>query len=455
MQQSASEAANGLIHSDIEAGMQETLENRLAQAVRIGSIAGIQVSMRDLLEAWKHAQTAANARFEPAVGAGEWVLPDKVREICRRHLQEGLESVFGVTKFEVISGAATGIVDEPKKVGQLYDVAAEFGIPLTFIPKQIAEAGEENKPAVVLTSKEQAIAYLNTIIELNLPQGLNRLVREVGYSTADGLLANLPHNKEKIEEWISVMERRGWQVVDQPQNAISDEGRSGILPRQINRAEIRQLIDQMVKDNLIAGSRYIADMVAYNVGSGYPDPLSTWGNRGNIALYVEAAEKYGLVQGRDEGTSRSEGVLDFDNIQQQVTEAVSHNLPAGLSAIVARHLQGVRVGDISQVNFAEQTLAQYHELAKVYGVGVSADQSTASLRSHITAENLSAGVATLMASIKDQVRKGEYSFLSLEARRAEDLRRFVSQNGLNAAVDFSGLDGYMKETATQLPQLTG
>lgn len=445
------------IHPDIEEGAKHVLEKKLVESVKIGSPAGIESSIQNLADAWNQAQKAAGSTFE-LTPEGKQVIPERVKEICAQHLQEGLTEIYKATEFGIQQGWEHSITYEPERLAKLLDVAEEFQIPLTYVPPTDNAPASSNLPAVTINNRDQALTYMQEIIDRNLPRGVQSLVRVLGSQVGQGLLKELPSYEGRIERWIAVMQQRGWSVVDQPTQPIMGEEKPGLLTRQVNRAEVRQIIDQAVRDNLAKGAKHISHMVGHVVKSGFFDPLATWGSPQNIALYTEAGQHYGLTHQRSATTEQS-GVnpdMFFDPTQlpEQVKQAVRENLPEGLKTIQQRHLKNIRSGNADQIEFADSTLEQYIGLATEYGVSANADQLRSTMAAHLTVENLNEGVRTLTTAVRDAIRKANYLAVSVASREAEIYRRFIYKRGFEGKIDFSELDRYLQETATQSPRLT-
>lgn len=445
------------IHPDIEEGARYVLEKKLVDSVRIGNTAGIKYSIRELGDAWKQAQKAANGSFE-LTPEGRKAIPERVRGICAQHMQEGLAEIYKVAEFGIQEGWEHSIAGEPERVAELYQIADEFQIPLTYVPSQGEASAGSNAPAVLITTSEQAIAYMQEVIDRNLPRGIHGILKQLSYQVGEGLLKQLPDYEQKIERWVDVMQKRGWIVTDEPTTPVIGEEKLGLFTRQVNRAEIRHLIDQAVSDNLAKGARRISEMVGFQVKSGWLDPLSTWGTPENIALYAEAGKRYGLTHKEgvtvENSTVNADKYFDPAELPARIREAVIQNFPAGLEAIQNRHLSNIRSGDTSQIDYIEKTLEQYIGMAGEYGITVNPDKLRDAMTSHITPDNLQQGVAERLNEVKVDLKKADYLAVSVHSREAEELRRFVHDRGFDGKVDFSELDRYLQETATGTPQLT-
>lgn len=426
------------IHPDIEEGARNLLEDELVESVKIGSPVGIRLAIKELANAWERAQKAANQTFE-LTPEGRQELPAKVKEICEENLRDGLASVYRTAAFEIRSGWEHSVKDEPKRVAELFAVVQEFQIPLTYAPEP--EGEQTGKlPAVLITTGEQAAAYMEQVIDRNLPQGIHGIIKMAGFKVSQGSLKELPDCEKELEKWIEIMQKRGWTVVDtEPSPPVIGEEKPGLLPRQVNHAEVRQLLDQAVKDNLEKGIKEMPRRVGFLVKGGWPNPVSD--TLENIALYTEAAQRYGLT-------------FDQGAISEQLKEAVTENLPAGLEHIGEWHLKNVRDGYPSQIKYHEQLSDDYIVLAKEYGVAVDEAKLKAQMKSHITADNLREGVKSRIQAIRDALRKGSSLSIHVETTRADDFRRYVAEQGFDSQIDFSELDLYQTETATQSPLLT-
>lgn len=446
------------IHPDIEIGALHVFEKRLIDNIKIGSITGMEIDIRDLANAWEQAQKAANASFE-LTPEGQLVMPEKVKEICESHLQEGLASIIEVTEFEVKSGWERGITDELERVAKVFQVAREFEIPLIYTPRPEGEQAEAKTPVVTITTDRQAADYLQSVIDRNLPKGLHSLIEHVGYRVRKGLLSQLPDQEQSIEKWIKYMQQRGWIVVDQPAlTLVIGEEKPGLFVREINRGELRQLIEQQVRNNLAKGARYNVEMVSFKVEHGFSDPLSYFGSQETIDLYAEAGRQYGLTHqgGMVSEDTRFDPDLYFDpeQLPTLIQDAVKKVIPKGLAYLQHFHLEHIRSGNVNGIIFTEKTLKEYMQLAEKYEVPVNSDKIMSNIAGHINTDNLMEGVKSRIAAVREDIRKAHYTGVSVESRRAEEFRKFVHDRGFDTKIDFSELDKYLEETATQAPRLT-
>lgn len=452
------EADNSPIHPDIEEGARHVFEEELVEMVRTGNTAGIKVSVRKLGDAWRQAQKAAGATFE-LTPEGRQKIPERVREICASHMPEGLARIYSLADFSVREGLEHSIKGGPEKVAELFQIADEFQIPLSYFPAQEGAQPTGNTPAVLITTSEQALAHMQEVIDRNLPRGIHGIIKTLGFQVGKGLLKDLLGYEQKIERWVGIMEQRGWTVVDQPVNAIVEgEAQPGLLPRQVNRAEIRQLVDQAVRDNLAKGARYISEMVGFGIRSGWFDPLKPWGTPENIILYMEAGKRYGLTHSggmtAENGGMNPDLYFDPKELPGHIREAVQRNLLDGLRAIETRHLQNVREGSVGQIELGERTLEQYVRLAEEYEVHINPDNLRQKMTEHVTVDNIKQGVRARMIAVRDALRKANYNGVSVYTKEAEEFRRFVHERGFGRQIDFSELDQYLEQTATQAPRLT-
>lgn len=446
------------VHPDIEEGAKHILEKKLVDAVSIGNTAGIEVSIRQLAEAWEHAQKAANSTFE-LTPEGKLVIPERVKQICLDHMQDGLSSIYKVAEYSIQTGLEHSITTEPERVAGLYKIADEFQIPLVYSPPQPEISATENALAVTITTREEALTHIQEVIDKNLPRGVQGLVKQLGFQVGQGLLNQMPDYEQRLERWVDIMQSRGWTVVDQPATPLMGEEEPGLIPRQVNRAEIRQLVDQAVSENLAKGAKKISEMVAFKVKLGWFDPLSAWGTPENIALYTEAGQRYGLTH-KGGLTAETGAIVDPDKyfdpteLPAHIKVAVIQNLPAGLEAIQKTHLSNIHLGDAEQIEFSERTLDQYLSLANEYGISVNSQQLKDAMASHITSGSLQQGVVGRLNAMREALRKANYFAVSGYSRKAEQFRKFVYDRGFDDKVDFSELDRYLQETATEIPRLT-
>ena len=444
------------IHPDIEEGVRHILEEQLVEMTRTGNVAGIKLGIIALGDAWKQAQKASGDALE-LTDEGKQEIPARVRKICAQHLSEGLAQIYSVADFGIKEGWEGSIESEPKRVARLFQIADEFQIPISCIPSQ---DGAANRSMAPITSSEQALSYMQGLIDRNLPEGLLGIVKTLGFQVSQGLLKELPDYEKRIERWISIMEKRGWTVVDQPVTPIAEgETREGLVPMQVNKAEVRQLVDEVVYANLAKGASYISEMVAFQVKTGWINPLKFWGSPENITLYTEAGKQYGLahsggIVSKDNKVVNPDLYFDPTTLPEQIRSAVKKHLPEGIEAIEAQHLQSIGEGDVEQIELSEKTLEEYVNLAVEYDVQMAPDRLRRRMSEHIVVANLQRGVKARVAAVKEALRRANYIDVSVQSRKAEQFRRFVHERGFDDQVDFTELDSYLKETATKAPQLS-
>jgi hypothetical protein len=118
------------------------------------------------------------------------------------------------------------------------------------------------------------------------------------------------------------------------------------------------------------------------------------------------------------------------------------------------HLRSVRCGDGGLIDYNEDTLDQYVGLSEEYNVPINPDKLKTSMKDQINSENLNAGVTHLITAIKEALRTANYSGVSAYSHAAENFRHYVHVHSLGGLVDFTEMDKYLTETATNTPRLT-
>jgi hypothetical protein len=422
-----------LIHPDIEAGMKYTLDHELVDMVRTGNIPGINIAVKNFSQAWEQAQTASNSTFEPTDSA-RIELDQKIGKIMVDHVPEGLANIFGLVGFNVSQGMEWGMTTGSDNLNQLFLIAEKFNVPIRYLPPQEDDQEVGNNLLVPVVSLEQAREHMQNVIDRNLPKGLRHIVDMLGFQVSQGQLRQLPEFEQRLERWIDIMKKRGWST---------DEELDSQLHKQINLSEVRRQVDEEIKANLATGARWVVKMVGFSVGSGSFDPVHMWSPKETLNLYLEASKKYAPEQPG----------LDIEELLLQTREEIINNLPKGINIIIDRHLQSVEAGDVSQITFGVNTLEQYIQMANEYGVSINPDQLRKSMNRHITPEKLRLGVDALAEVITTDLRRSDYLGVSVHSRQIEDFRQFIGQSGFARQVDFSKLDKYLNETATQHPQL--
>ena len=452
------EGDNSVIHPDIEEGARYVLEDNLIKMVKTGNAAGIKICIRSLGQVWQQAQKAAKADFE-LTPEGRKEMPSKVKEICVRHLSDGLANIFSSAATGVRFGLEYSIEHDPTSIRDLFNIAEEFKISLSYLHQhgEVYPAG--NDLAVIINTPDQALAHLQEIIDGNLPGGLLNKVASIGIQVGNGLLEKLPDYEKQIEKWIGIMEQRGWTIMDDSSIIATEEGiQQEGSPRRLNRADIRQLIDQEVYNNLATGAKFIAQMVAYNIRCGSANPLEIWGNPENIALYRETGERFGLIKkaGVVDDNSEVNKNLYFnpDSITDLVRDAVRVNIDTGIQTIMHHHLEEIRKGDVEQIELHEATLERYIDLGREFDVPLNAEKLRLIIKRQLTPENLQQGVRSWEEKVKEDLRIAYYLGVSVHPRKAELFRQYVEKLGLGKKVAFLTLDHYFEETATNVPRLT-
>lgn len=452
-------AGRSPIHPDIEEGARYILDEKLVESVRTGNTAGIKLGIRNLAKAFEQAQRAAGARFE-LTPEGQKEIPRRLQEILNAHLNQGLVRIYEMTAFGVANGWEQSVTGEPKRIEEVFRIAQQCGIELQYTPSLEAFSRGENAMVGVITTSEQALAHLQEVIDRHLLKGIKGILETIGHQVSVGELKQLPGYEEKIEKWLRIMEDRSWRVVDHP-TPYPLEGESspnGLVPREVNRAEIRTLIDSAVKENLAKGAKHIVKMVASVVSSGMSHPLSNWGSPENIALYVETAKKYRLLRNSHalpSTPSDRERYIDEQELQEGVKKAIRDNLPAGLSQLVNGYRYWIAKGEARMIQYSEGVFKEYTALAGQYEVAVDMNRFRGNMQSSLTVDALRQGVQSRIDSVRDALRTADYLKVGVESRIAEEFKALVQERGFGDQVDFSELDKYLAETATQTPKLTG
>lgn len=439
-------------HPDIEKGMKHILEEALVESIRTGNTAGIEVGIGNLTKAFEHAKNASGLNVE-FTDEGKKYIPDKVRNICSQYLNDGVASVYSVLEYGVGGGLEHSIEKDPQRIRDLFKLGEEFGIPLKYEPPKDKLSPGDPK---TISGIEQANKLAQEIIDRNLPKGLLSIIDTFGNQVSAGLMDQLPLSRERVNKWISIMQQRGWTVIDGLPDTQTKTGME-LTGKTLSRQEVDQLIDEVIAKNLSKGANRLVEMVGYQIERGAGQPLSTWGSSEKIQLYATAAERYKLKIGSavldQNGKLNPDLYFDPVEIEQQIAAKIRENLPQGFEAITKWHLRNVKSGNVSQLQYYEQIMKEYIELANKYGVEINPDKLNRELKGHLTAENVQVGVNSLQESIMKALQKANYLSVSVDSRRVEELRQFVHEQGLDGKVNFSEIDEYLEKTGAQTPKL--
>ncbi|MEO6508815.1 MAG: hypothetical protein ABIO02_02585, partial [Patescibacteria group bacterium] len=254
---------DSLVHPDIEEGARHQLEDKLVNSIQIGSPAGIEMAIKAIAEAYRQAQLAAGVGFE-LTEEGKKEIPRRVAELCTQHMSAGLHSIFESAAFGASEGIIYNIQKGPERVEALFKIADELGVNLTYHIPQEGVVPSETALVPVISDKDAALHHVQEVIDRHLPQGIKGQIDSLAYLVASGRLNELPKREAQIEEWIQLMEQRGYKVVDhETHNPVEGEAQPAILPREVNKAEVRKLIDQAVKENISKGVKDLVSTVEY------------------------------------------------------------------------------------------------------------------------------------------------------------------------------------------------
>lgn len=190
---------------------------------------------------------------------------------------------------------------------------------------------------------------------------------------------------------------------------MSEEA-AGILPRRINRAEVRQMITQTIKDNLALGARHVVETTAFLIKNGWPEPMLL-ATPENLALYATVSQKYGLAHHggiTQEGGVNPDLYFDPQQLPAEVRRVVRGNLASGMAAIQEWHLRSVREGDTQLIQHRERMIDQYTRIAQEHDAPVNPQEQQELIIAHVTAENLQAGVVARTKALQEALRKANY-----------------------------------------------
>ena len=452
-----SEEEGSPIHPDIEAGARVQIEQKLVDAVRDGSPAGIRIAIHNYGRAFEQGARAAHSQFE-LTPEGQKVLPERLKAILERHILEGIQNIVEMSIYRAGAGRTDAFEDAQNRLMEFLKIASDYDIGFSFTPQSTQPDEETLLPIGTLTSVDQIIDYTQEKMVEALPKGLAEIIDNFRYRVSSGRLnpALIEDFNQKIEKWLEVMQKHGWEVVDHPTPyPVQGDRAPETVVREVNKAEIRQLQEQLIKDNLAKGVADIMRHLEWKIKNGRFDPLDTLIG---IQTYVDMAQKYGLTQSggltaRD-STINPEDYFDPSQIPQQVTQIVKDNLPLGLESLVESHLRSIQRGFGGLARLDERTVGEYGKLASQYGVSMNEAELRDRMSQHITPEFLQMGISERLRELRDAVQAGNYLSVSACAIKAEEFEHFINEVGMSEQVDLSPLRQYMQETATDKPRLT-
>ena len=398
------------------------IDPQLIDAIRTGKTIAIEEGMKSLQESTKEG----------------------FKEALSLHLSKALEALYVSSAYEVDQGSKSPIESGAQRIADMFLLAQANGISLSC-------ALEVGGSSITITSSDQALAFLRDVINSHLSKGIQGLVSSLADEVKTGVLEELVNYENKIEEWLALMKARGFIVIDD-MTRISQDGNVLVGPQQVNTAVIRMLVEKAIKDNLKIGCDYIVSQIAQNVRMGISNPLQKIGTSQNVSLYVDAAEKYGLLK-KDVLASDPNAPLYInpDVLKQGLLHAVEDNLLQGFIAIREAYLKSIAIGDASVVQYREEVFEEYVRLVEEYKAPLDINQMKESMKACLGFENLQKGIKACIQAIEDSLARSNHLQMRIQVNKAEKFKAFIAQKGLEAKIDFSELSGYIAESKAQLP----
>ncbi len=423
------------LHPDIKAGIDTIAHTKIAKAIRGGySVAGLGNAARNFKDTLAAAEATLTAE-------GQQHYSGVAYEEVQASLHEGLaRAVQNVSYYTGLGIAHTSAFRE---IENLFDLAGKLGIDISFVPEK-----EEGVPSgailAPLRTKEEVLAYCQDLVNKNLVRGVEGKLRHLKFDLGRGNFSEAEFDKG-IEEWLAFMQQNGYEVIDEEvsEEISADLTTKGILVRKINKADVRKLKEEVIKNNLVSGLEHLLETSAYNIKSGYRNPLDALKNAKD--KYAQEGEKRGLVD-RQSPTFISGGHFNPDRLPEEITKIVKKNFTKGLEAILKRFSLHIQNGDIKLIDWISQTVEEYFKMAEEAGVEVENKEEVREyLKSCVSAENLQAAVDSVLGKVKDYLRDGDIHLAKFLGTQIKDIRRFVHDKGFDGQVDFSAADKYLKE----------
>jgi hypothetical protein len=305
----------------------------------------------------------------------------------------------------------------------------------------------------VLTSREEIQAYLADQIDQKLLSGVKGKIDHISYLVRTGQVEQLDKERNGVDDWVSLLGERGFAVVDEPVGEVegTDGTANALVQRRINKAEVRQLIDEQVKANLAKGLQDKLTMLRYRVKEGYQDPLKGM-TKDDIASLVSLGEQYGVVS-RDI-TSLTDGTsFNPDLFEEEVRKVVAENIPSGIKRSQEYFEDWIRQGKIDIAVPLEKTIASYIALGKEYGIEVDETLIQQRINGAITTENVQKGVTAVLSELRGDIQKGNFHLIQFAGSKLNKIRQFAHEHGISD-IDFSEVEQYMKDHGVSTPELT-
>lgn len=445
------------IHPDIEEGMRKIIDEKVKQYARWGMVDSIPRLGEQFSEGVNMASAASNSDLE---------LTEESKQALRRKMTEIVNNNLGVGLKDVIDSARSSVeigIDPARKlervsqqIRNIFKVAEQTGTKVSFMPEIDTKGAEDEKgniPVIVLTEEQQVLAYAQDLLERSVLKGIEYNIKDLGKSVSLGIIKIDRFNAE-VSSQIAFLHDRGFEVVDDETDIDvpnPEEAKNALIPRKINRSEIRKLRDQAIKDNLAKGVTRSIEMVGDSIKHGSVNPFSGFEPE-HIGRIIDTGVRYGLVD-RNLTTLTDGNIFNPDLIDTEVKKVVSGNMTEGVQVFVKSCVSDVREGNVSFLDSQDKWIELYVLIGEKYGVLVDRNILREQIRSQVTQETIQQGIGSIIRKIRGYVREGQFYMAKLQARQGDSLKQYALKNGILGNVDLSELDKYIEEVGIDLPRL--
>ena len=429
------------IHPDLEQGIQAILHDDIPRAIKEGrSGSALPVVALNFVNALKAGRAGLSPEGRKEVAAS---VAEEIRANINAGLQSTLTSLVSMTQ----RGYSLDLL-EPKyrEIERLCDLAEGEGIDINFFPE---EPGEEGSKALIepLKNKTEILAYAHDVVDRNLLLWMGARLESFKHEVERGTMDIVTFDTQ-VEEWLQAMAKGGFKVVDIPEHphpsteaALHALVSRGLLRREINKADIFTLRNGIIEGGLARGVERSMAMIKFSISTGVRDPIKDW--LGFVSAYITEAEKRDLIDTKSPVLCR-QGKINPDLVDVEVRKIVEQNISTGIEKLNTTYLAYIREANLGLLQFNRDTLDQYFEIAKEYGVTI---ENPVTLRekgsAYISAENIQAGIQAILEYAKTRARAGDMHLLRYQNNKTGQMKALAQRHGLESSVDFEELDTYL------------
>lgn len=437
---------------DIKVGLEKSMAE-MNDYVANGFTENIATNVKDLLELSAKAMDSTISWTEK----GKQDFEGLIKRVLEKNLNIGFNKFMSRVVDMVRRGRVESIQLHNRNLENMFALAAKFEINLSLnTADRPADTTELKK---TFNSIEEARKEIEKIISDNILEGIVNKIKGLGEHIASGSDFGRLHPSEYTKEVdrLAYFALNKYGFVAVTENVLTKKNTTNTAElrgaKKINITEIKNFTDDVIRANLAKG----AEQTMVNYGRNI---IYTYQCRDELRQYYRAeADRLGVL---DESLER---LTDGEKInpaywENAAAEQVRQNFEKSLNLIIDDYLESMRDGRVGRgKTSAEMVLESHIELAKKYNLEINPDEVIERLKTHITVENVQAGVDRLLERARESIRSGYVSEAELAVGRhlLPSMLEYIKVQGMEEQIDTKTIIEYLNANGVaigyRLPRL--